>query len=256
MLIRRDRFGGTRRRCRTFWWRSLDLLENVLPGPSTTRRLATGIGRPTVETSRGRERGSHESTQPGRRFDRGRLGCLRGVRQRRCRPVRPTSASTWSTSAGPPGQSSPAAPNQRRARCHRRARTPIARASRSATFSSCTELPVTSSVHALPCATASEVIEVTAGTTSLDPGSGPVDPEVPWNIGSVTKSFVAIVVLQLAEQGLVDLDAGIDQYPTRSRRMPSGSPLANCCSTPVASVSTSINRRCATTCSDNGHRRN
>ena len=56
------------------------------------------------------------------------------------------------------------------------------------------------------------VIEVTAGTTSLDPGSGPVDPDVPWNIGSVTKTFVAVVVLQLAEEGLLDLDAGIDGF--------------------------------------------
>ena len=38
-----------------------------------------GIGRPAVETSRGRERGSHESTQPGRRLDRGRLGSYVGA---------------------------------------------------------------------------------------------------------------------------------------------------------------------------------
>ena len=56
------------------------------------------------------------------------------------------------------------------------------------------------------------VIEVTAGTTSLDPGSGPVDRDVPWNIGSVTKAFVAVVVLQLAEEGRLDLDAGIDAF--------------------------------------------
>ena len=56
------------------------------------------------------------------------------------------------------------------------------------------------------------LIEVTAGTTSLDPGSGPVDPNVSWNIGSVTKTFVAVVVLQLAEEGLLDLDAGIDGF--------------------------------------------
>jgi D-alanyl-D-alanine carboxypeptidase len=56
------------------------------------------------------------------------------------------------------------------------------------------------------------ITEITAGTTSLDPGSGPVDPDVPWNIGSATKTFVAVVVLQLAEEGLVDLDAGIDDF--------------------------------------------
>jgi D-alanyl-D-alanine carboxypeptidase len=56
------------------------------------------------------------------------------------------------------------------------------------------------------------VTEVTAGTTSLDPGSGPVDPDVPWNIGSATKTFVAVVVLQLADEGRIDLDAGIERF--------------------------------------------
>ena len=56
------------------------------------------------------------------------------------------------------------------------------------------------------------VTEATAGTPALDPASGPVDPDVPWNIGSATKAFVAVVVLQLAEEGRVDLDAGIDGY--------------------------------------------
>jgi D-alanyl-D-alanine carboxypeptidase len=56
------------------------------------------------------------------------------------------------------------------------------------------------------------VTEVSAGTPTLDPASGPVDPEAPWNIGSATKAFVAVVVLQLAEEGRLDLDAGIDRY--------------------------------------------
>jgi D-alanyl-D-alanine carboxypeptidase len=51
-----------------------------------------------------------------------------------------------------------------------------------------------------------------SGTTAVDPASGPVDPDVPWNVGSVTKTFVAVVVLQLAEEGRLDLDAGIDRY--------------------------------------------
>jgi D-alanyl-D-alanine carboxypeptidase len=54
--------------------------------------------------------------------------------------------------------------------------------------------------------------EAVAGTPTVDPASGPVDPDVPWNIGSATKSFVAVVVLQLAEEGRLDLDAGIDGY--------------------------------------------
>ncbi len=56
------------------------------------------------------------------------------------------------------------------------------------------------------------ITEVTAGTTSVDPVSGPVDPDVAWNIGSATKTFVAVVVLQLAEEGRLDLDAGIAAY--------------------------------------------
>ncbi|MCU1361453.1 MAG: D-alanyl-D-alanine carboxypeptidase [Ilumatobacteraceae bacterium] len=56
------------------------------------------------------------------------------------------------------------------------------------------------------------VTEVTAGTSTADPASSPVDPDVPWNIGSVTKTFVAVVVLQLADEGRIDLDAGIDRF--------------------------------------------
>ena len=56
------------------------------------------------------------------------------------------------------------------------------------------------------------VTEVVAGTTSVDPASGPVDPAVAWNIGSATKSFVAVVALQLVDEGRLDLDAPIDSY--------------------------------------------
>jgi D-alanyl-D-alanine carboxypeptidase len=56
------------------------------------------------------------------------------------------------------------------------------------------------------------ITEVVDGTTTVDPASNPVDPDVAWNIGSVTKTFVAVVVLQLADEGKVDLDAGIDGY--------------------------------------------
>ena len=61
------------------------------------------------------------------------------------------------------------------------------------------------------------VTEAVAGTPALDPASGPVDPDVAWGIGSVTKTFVAVVVLQLAQEGRIDLDAGIQRYvPTLS----------------------------------------
>ncbi|WP_138733419.1 serine hydrolase domain-containing protein [Modestobacter excelsi] len=55
-------------------------------------------------------------------------------------------------------------------------------------------------------------ITVTSGTKELSGDSGVVDPRIPWGIGSVTKTFVAVVVLQLAEEGRIDLDAGIDGY--------------------------------------------
>jgi D-alanyl-D-alanine carboxypeptidase len=56
------------------------------------------------------------------------------------------------------------------------------------------------------------ITEATVGTQTADAGSAPVDVDVPWNIGSATKMFVAVVVLQLAEEGSIDLDAGIVPY--------------------------------------------
>jgi D-alanyl-D-alanine carboxypeptidase len=56
------------------------------------------------------------------------------------------------------------------------------------------------------------ITQATAGTQSTDPGSPPVDLDAPWNIGSATKTFVAVVVLQLAEEGRLDLDAGIARF--------------------------------------------
>ncbi len=53
---------------------------------------------------------------------------------------------------------------------------------------------------------------VTSGTKELSSDSGAVDPDVPWNIGSLTKTFVAVVVLQLADEGAIDLDAPIGPY--------------------------------------------
>jgi D-alanyl-D-alanine carboxypeptidase len=52
---------------------------------------------------------------------------------------------------------------------------------------------------------------VTSGTKKLNSDAA-VDPDVPWGIGSVTKTFVAVVMLQLVEEGRIDLDAGIDKY--------------------------------------------
>ena len=51
------------------------------------------------------------------------------------------------------------------------------------------------------------------GRDAVDgPAARPSDLDVPWNIGSATKTFVAVVVLQLAEEGRLDLDAGIDRF--------------------------------------------
>jgi len=87
------------------------------------------------------------------------------------------------------------------------------------------------------------ITEVAAGTTTVDPASGPVDPDVAWNIGSVTKTFVAIVVLQLAEEGSIDLDAGIDGFLPDLREADRITPR-QLLSTPVDSVSTSTSPRC------------
>jgi D-alanyl-D-alanine carboxypeptidase len=56
------------------------------------------------------------------------------------------------------------------------------------------------------------ITEAAAGTASVGRPSRPIDPDLPWNIGSVTKTFVAVVVLQLAEEGAIDLDAPIDSF--------------------------------------------
>jgi len=45
-----------------------------------------------------------------------------------------------------------------------------------------------------------------------DPSGRPVTPQTPFMIGSVTKSFTALAVMQLVEQGKVDLDAPIQRY--------------------------------------------
>ncbi|MFL6151822.1 MAG: serine hydrolase domain-containing protein [Ornithinibacter sp.] len=60
-------------------------------------------------------------------------------------------------------------------------------------------------------------VTATSGTKRLGHDSGAVDPKIPWGIGSITKTFVAVVVLQLAEEGSIDLDAGIEKYLPKLR---------------------------------------
>jgi D-alanyl-D-alanine carboxypeptidase len=52
---------------------------------------------------------------------------------------------------------------------------------------------------------------VTAGVA--DPAKGtPIDTSTPWIIGSTTKTFVAVVVLQLAQERKIDLDATVEPF--------------------------------------------
>jgi D-alanyl-D-alanine carboxypeptidase len=53
---------------------------------------------------------------------------------------------------------------------------------------------------------------VTAGVADPSQSSAPLDLNAPWIIGSVTKTFVAVVVLQLAQEGKLDLDATVEPF--------------------------------------------
>jgi D-alanyl-D-alanine carboxypeptidase len=53
---------------------------------------------------------------------------------------------------------------------------------------------------------------VTAGAADPTRGSAAIDPSTPWIIGSTTKTFVAVVVLQLAREGRLDLDATVEAF--------------------------------------------
>ena len=51
-----------------------------------------------------------------------------------------------------------------------------------------------------------EPVVVAAGHQSIEVGAAAVDASIPWAIGSVTKTFVAVVVLQLVDEGELALD--------------------------------------------------
>lgn len=55
-----------------------------------------------------------------------------------------------------------------------------------------------------------EVVTAAAGTATAD--GEPLTVDTPMRVGSITKPFVATVVLQLAEEGRVDLDAPLARY--------------------------------------------
>jgi NADH dehydrogenase len=50
------------------------------------------------------------------------------------------------------------------------------------------------------------------GFGTADPSGRPVTPRTPFLIGSVTKSFTALAILQLVDRGLVELDAPVRRY--------------------------------------------
>lgn len=50
------------------------------------------------------------------------------------------------------------------------------------------------------------------GFGQADPSGRPVTPQTPFIIGSVTKSFTALAVMQLVEAGKVDLDSSVQKY--------------------------------------------
>ena len=145
----------------------------------------------------------------------------RSPRRARRQTRTPTPAPPTSPDPAPPTTAAPP-PTSRRHRRPRHRRRPhprrpwqsIRRARRSWRPSSPSTRPrVSSSAPASRVRDADGTItEASGGTPTLDPASGPVDPDVPWNIGSATKTFVATVVLQLADEGRIDLDAGIDRY--------------------------------------------
>ena len=66
--------------------------------------------------------------------------------------------------------------------------------------------------------------KVAAGArgTTLASGGEPVTPDTPFLIGSVSKSFTALAVMQLVEAKKLDLDAGVGTYLGAFAGQPSG----------------------------------
>ncbi|HEX7774460.1 MAG TPA: serine hydrolase domain-containing protein, partial [Pyrinomonadaceae bacterium] len=50
------------------------------------------------------------------------------------------------------------------------------------------------------------------GYGQADPSGRPMTPQTPLILGSITKSFTALAVMQLVEAGKVELDAPVRRY--------------------------------------------
>ncbi len=50
------------------------------------------------------------------------------------------------------------------------------------------------------------------GFGTADPAGGPATPQTTFAISSMTKSFTAVAIMQLVEQGKVALDAPVQRY--------------------------------------------
>jgi CubicO group peptidase (beta-lactamase class C family) len=57
------------------------------------------------------------------------------------------------------------------------------------------------------------------GVANIESGT-PVTEDTVFRIGSITKTFTAVAVMQLWEQGLLDLDAAANDYLRAFRLMP------------------------------------
>ena len=88
-----------------------------------------------------------------------------------------------------------------------------------------------------------ELVEAAYGTLNLATGI-PGDHDSVFQIGSITKVWTATVVLQLVDEGLVELDTPVVEVRARAparrpRRHQAASPSGTCSPTPAASTATS-----------------